>query len=194
MNKNIPTIGSWFVACLALGLLAPQGMASLDADPGFSLGTNPTIISDYRDILAHSNQGGKRKQKIFRFNLAGRSMPGPNPVPDGGTGGLLIEFKEPTLPIIGSIKDIQNFNLDLAVVSLSEGSGGTSSGLVPAPGGLLLLGLGALGRRRNERPDAQRTMSRSTPERIRNAHDPGSKGSGVAAFRQVHPVRRIKAM
>lgn len=151
MKKKILTIESWFVACLALGLLAPLGMASLEADPGFSLGTNPTTITDYRDILAHSNQGGKKRQQIFRYNLAGRSMPGPVPGPDGDTGGLLVEFKEPTMPITGFTKDVQDFNLDLPVASLSEGSGGTSSGIVPAPGGLLLLGLGALGRRRKRK-------------------------------------------
>ena len=151
MNKKILTIGSWFVACLALGLLAPRGLASLDADPGFSLGTNPTVVSDYRDILAHSNQGGKKKQKLFKYNLAGRSMPGPVPGPDGDTGGLLVEFKEPTMPIIGYTKDIQVFALNLTSMSLSEGSSGNSGGLVPAPGGLLLLGLGALGRRRKRK-------------------------------------------
>ena len=151
MNKKILTVGSWIVASLALGLLAPRGMASLSGEPGFSLGTNPIVITDYRDIQAHSNQGGKKRQRLIKLNLAGRSMPGPVPGPDGGTGGLLVEFKEPTMPIIGSTKDVLDFSLILPSGSLSEGSGGSSSGLVPAPGGLLLLGLGALGRRRKRK-------------------------------------------
>jgi len=152
MNKKILTVGSWIVASLALGLLAPRGMASLSGEPGFSLGTNPNVITDYRDIQAHSNQGGKKKEdRLLRLNLAGRSMPGPVPGPDGGTDGLLVEFKEPTMPIIESTKDILDFNLILPSGSLSEGNIGSSSGLVPAPGGILLLGLGALGRRRKRK-------------------------------------------
>ena len=153
MNKFIQTIGSCFIACLALGLLTDSSLGSLseDTDPDFGFEAAPSITSIFEDIVAHSNQGGKKKQRFLRFSLAKRSMPRPNPDFGASLDGLLVVSPELDMPIRGSSWTPIGTTMSYPETGGFNENGTTSGGIVPAPGALLLLGLAAAGRHRRRR-------------------------------------------
>ena len=154
MNKLIQTIGSCFIACLALGLLTgtSQGSLSEDLYPDFGFETAPpNITSVFEDIVAHSNQGGKKKKKMLLFALAGRSMPLPGPGLDGSTNGLLVDRPDLAMPTRDATWTRPGTTLMLTEPSGFSEPGASGGGIVPAPGALLLLGIAAAGRHRRRR-------------------------------------------
>ena len=101
--------------------------------------------------MAHSNQGGKKKQRILLFNLVGRSMPLPTPDVSGSKNGLLMESFDLVMPSRETTWTPQvNTIMIPETGGFNEGST-TGGGIVPAPGALLLLGLAAAGRHRRRR-------------------------------------------
>ncbi len=154
MKAMTHTLRNRFVACLILCLVTPHALASLSEDPdGYSFESAPGdfSLSEFDDTVAHSNQGGKKKQKtLFAFISSRRSLPSPIPKISSAAQGLLIEFEGPVMPSVG-------FSTEAPVLETRKDAFGEdtwsseASSLVPAPGALVLLGLAAAARRRRRR-------------------------------------------
>ena len=149
MNTLIHTMRSSAIVCLVLGSFAAPSHASISQETDIGFQNVPTSFTIIDDIVAHSNQGGKKKGRMLHLWLAKRSMP--NPLPDADTiGGLLVEGLAPLWP---ERSDDWVTPGSMPVLPDTNGFNGaeSSGGIVPAPGALLVLGLAAARRRRRRR-------------------------------------------
>ena len=171
MNKLLHNLTYSAIACLTLWMSTMPATAALSTENETSLQTAPadevtfqnapahgitvpnvpswTLIT--HDIVAHSNQGGKKKRSrpILLSELDERSMSRPFPGIDISPG-LLLERPPLTMPVRGDV-GIKTAPSVIPVEPSFSSSWALSQGTIPAPGALLVLGIAAATSRRRRR-------------------------------------------